>query len=75
MWLPPDCLGQLEDALASDSSIGVVGPLLLSRSEPEQVLSLGISFSERSGRMREDLADELAHQQQETDLQRHDVIE
>jgi GT2 family glycosyltransferase/glycosyltransferase involved in cell wall biosynthesis len=52
VWLPPDCLGQLEDVLVSDATIGIVGPLLLSRSEPEQVLSLGISFSERSGRMR-----------------------
>jgi hypothetical protein len=52
VWLPPDCVGRLEDAGASDPAIGVVGPLLLSRSDPEQVVSLGISFSEWSGRMR-----------------------
>ena len=51
VWLPPDCVGRLEDALACPT-LGVVGPLLLSRSDPELVASLGISFSELSGRMR-----------------------
>lgn len=52
VWLPPDCTDRLEQLLASDPAIGVVGPRLLSRSDPEHVLSLGISFSELSGRMR-----------------------
>lgn len=52
VWVPPDCIDRLERILASDSTIGVVGPLLLSRSNPEHVLSAGISFSEFSGRMR-----------------------
>lgn len=52
VWVPPDCVGRLEDAMTAASALGVVGPILLSRSDPERVASLGISYSESSGRMR-----------------------
>jgi len=52
VWLPPNCLEQLEQFLREDPAIGIVGPRLMSRADPDHVLSLGISFSEFSGRMR-----------------------
>src|SRR5262249_652618 len=52
VWLPPDCVERLERRLGSGPAIVVVGPGLVARTDPEHVLSLGISFSELSGRMR-----------------------
>lgn len=50
--LPPDSLARLEEALAAAPDLGIVGPLILSRSEPEQVASDGMTFSRWTGRMR-----------------------
>ncbi|MGH7322686.1 MAG: glycosyltransferase [Candidatus Rokuibacteriota bacterium] len=50
--LPPETLGRLWATLGADPRLGIVGPILVSRSDPERVRSLGMSFSRRSGRMR-----------------------
>jgi GT2 family glycosyltransferase len=50
--LAPAAIAQLVAALNADSSIGIAGPVLLSREEPDQIASAGIAFSTRSGRMR-----------------------
>ena len=50
--LGPDAVGSLLRAVEQDSDIGVAGPVLLSREEPDQVSSAGISFSLRTARMR-----------------------
>ena len=50
--LEPNAIERLADAMRRDRSLGIVAPVLLSREEPDQVSSAGISFSERTGRMR-----------------------
>ncbi len=49
---PPQTLARLEEALASNPALGIVGPLVCSRTEPTRVASGGIAFSRASGRMR-----------------------
>jgi len=48
----PDAIDGLAAALASDRDIGIAGPVLLSREEPDRIASAGIAFSTRTGRMR-----------------------
>ena len=48
----PDALQQMEDVLLTDPRIGIVGPVLLSRAQPELVSSMGIRFDALTGRMR-----------------------
>jgi GT2 family glycosyltransferase/glycosyltransferase involved in cell wall biosynthesis len=50
--VPPDCVDRLERCLGSTSSVGIAGPVVLWRSEPDWVASLGISYRPTSGRMR-----------------------
>ena len=50
--VPADCIGTLERALAADRAAGIAGPVVLARSRPDTVASLGISYNERTGRMR-----------------------
>jgi GT2 family glycosyltransferase/glycosyltransferase involved in cell wall biosynthesis len=50
--IPPDCIGRLEDALKKTGGAGIAGPVILSRSEPGRVASMGISYAPASGRMR-----------------------
>ena len=50
--VPADMLGQLEKALDGDHLLGIVGPLVLSSTNPECVESAGIAYSRRTGRMR-----------------------
>ena len=50
--LAPDSIDYLIGAMESDPSLGVAAPVLQSREEPDHVSSAGISFSERTGRMR-----------------------
>lgn len=51
--LAPDAIEVLLAGMAADDSIGVAAPLLLSREEPGRVASAGISYSRRTGRMRQ----------------------
>ena len=49
--VPPDCLELLEACLAATPAAGIAGPVVLSRSEPDRIASLGMSYGPRSGRM------------------------
>jgi GT2 family glycosyltransferase/glycosyltransferase involved in cell wall biosynthesis len=50
--VPPDCVERLEQCLEEPPEAGIVGPVLLSRSEPDRLLSLGLAFEPSTGRMR-----------------------
>jgi GT2 family glycosyltransferase len=50
--VPPDCIGQLEAALAARPDTGIAGPLVLSRSLPDVVGSSGVDYNRGTGRMR-----------------------
>ena len=50
--LAPDAIGHLRTTIEQSVNTGVVAPVLLSREEPDHVSSAGISFSQRTGRMR-----------------------
>jgi GT2 family glycosyltransferase len=50
--VPPDCLERLEQALALRPDAGIAGPIVLARSDPGRVASLGMSYARSSGRMR-----------------------
>lgn len=50
--LPPDCVEQLEAALDAHADAGIVGPVLVDRTRPDTLLSRGLSFDPRSGRVR-----------------------
>lgn len=50
--VPPDCIERLEDCLNATPAAGIAGPVVLSRSEPDRIASLGMSYRPRSGRMR-----------------------
>jgi GT2 family glycosyltransferase/glycosyltransferase involved in cell wall biosynthesis len=50
--LHPDALGHLERALGVDPSLGIVGPVVLSREEPDLIASAGMRYGRNSGRMR-----------------------
>ncbi len=51
-FLPPECLGHLESTLDGNPGLGIVGPAIVARSSPPTILSAGISYSPRSGWMR-----------------------
>jgi GT2 family glycosyltransferase len=48
----PDCIERLGRCLALTPNAGIVGPVVVTRSNPSIVESLGMEYSERSGRMR-----------------------
>ena len=50
--VPPDAIGRLEGALASDPHLGAVGPVVLSRTDPSRVATRGMSYTFGTGRMR-----------------------
>jgi GT2 family glycosyltransferase len=50
--VPPDCVERLEASLAATPGAGIAGPVVLARSEPDCIASLGISYRPGSGRMR-----------------------
>jgi GT2 family glycosyltransferase/glycosyltransferase involved in cell wall biosynthesis len=50
--IPPDCLERLEECLAAMPDAGIAGPVVLSRSAPDRIASLGMSYSPLTGRMR-----------------------
>ena len=49
---PPDMLGTLERALDAEPDLGIVGPMILSMSDPGRVQSIGIAYTKSTGRMR-----------------------
>jgi hypothetical protein len=50
--LAPHAIEQLLAAMDQNPQLGIVAPVVLSREEPDHVATAGISFSERTGRMR-----------------------
>src|SRR5262249_16092334 len=50
--LSADSLGLLQEALDGDPTLGIVGPTIVSRANPEVVLSRGMRFLAMTGRMR-----------------------
>ena len=51
--VPPDCAGLLEKCLTATPDAGIAGPVILQRSDPSRVSSLGLSYDGRTGRMRQ----------------------
>jgi GT2 family glycosyltransferase len=51
--IAPDAIDHLLAAMASDDTVGIAGPLLLSRERPGLIASAGIVYSRRTGRMRQ----------------------
>lgn len=49
----PDCIARLERVLADDPEVGIAGPAIRSRADSKTILSLGLQYSPRSGRMRD----------------------
>jgi GT2 family glycosyltransferase/glycosyltransferase involved in cell wall biosynthesis len=50
--VPPDCVTRLERSFAEAPDAGIAGPVVLARSDPGQIASLGMSYAPASGRMR-----------------------
>jgi GT2 family glycosyltransferase len=50
--VPPDAVERLEAALDATADAGIAGPVILARSEPNRVASLGMSWAPVTGRMR-----------------------
>ena len=50
--VPPDMLGTLEQALDADPHLGIVGPVIVSMNDPDLVQSIGIAYTQWTGRMR-----------------------
>jgi len=48
----PDCLARLDHVLKSVPGAGIAGPMLVDRSVPETISSLGLSYHPTTGRMR-----------------------
>ena len=52
VFVPPDCLERLETGLDGSTGAGIGGPVVRSRSDPDRIASLGMSYSPGTGRMR-----------------------
>lgn len=52
VFVPPDCVARLEEALEAGDHVGIAGPVVLSRSSPGTVSTLGMDYRADTGRMR-----------------------
>jgi GT2 family glycosyltransferase/glycosyltransferase involved in cell wall biosynthesis len=50
--VPPDAVEHLERCLGATPGAGIAGPVVLARSEPDRIASLGMSYAPSTGRMR-----------------------
>jgi GT2 family glycosyltransferase len=50
--VPPDCVGEMLRTFDADTTVGITGPLLRSRTVPIRIESAGITYNETTGRMR-----------------------
>ena len=50
--VPPDTLGELLAVTETSPSAGIVGPVVMTRGEPDRVESLGMRYDRATGRMR-----------------------
>jgi len=51
--VPPDCVAEIDRAIAASPRAGIAGPVVLSRSEPDRMTSLGMTYAPATGRMRD----------------------
>ena len=52
VFVPPDVLGGLEQVMEATPAAGIVGPVVMTRGEPDRVESLGMRYHSVTGRMR-----------------------
>ena len=52
VFVPPDVLGGLEHVMEATPAAGIVGPVVMTRGEPNRVESLGMRYHSVTGRMR-----------------------
>ncbi len=52
VFVPPDCVERLEATLQRRRDAGIVAPVVVSRSDPGRVATLGMSYHPLTGRMR-----------------------
>lgn len=52
VFVPPDCVARLEQALVRSPNAGIAGPMVLARSDPGRIASLGMAYVPGTGRMR-----------------------
>ena len=50
--LAPDAIDRLLAIMNADPAVGIAGPVVVSREEPDRIASAGIAFSAETGRMR-----------------------
>lgn len=50
--IPPNTVGQLEHVMEATPDAGIVGPVVMARSQPDCVESLGMRYHSATGRMR-----------------------
>jgi GT2 family glycosyltransferase/glycosyltransferase involved in cell wall biosynthesis len=50
--VPPDAVEHLDRCLDTTPDAGIAGPVVLARSEPDRIASLGMSYAPSTGRMR-----------------------
>ena len=50
--VPPDGVAGLERALDADPRLGAVGPVVLARTDPSAIATVGMSYHPVTGRMR-----------------------
>jgi GT2 family glycosyltransferase/glycosyltransferase involved in cell wall biosynthesis len=50
--VPPDLIGRLERAMVANPSLGAVGPVVIFRTNPSVIASMGMSYNAATGRMR-----------------------
>lgn len=50
--VPPDCVERLERCLDATPGSGIAGPVVLARSDPDRIASIGMSYDGWNGRMR-----------------------
>jgi len=50
--VPPDAVEHLERCLEATPDAGIAGPVVVARSEPDRIASLGMSYAPSTGRMR-----------------------
>jgi len=50
--VPPDCVGHLEASLERMVRPAIVSPVVLARTDPSHIASLGMSYDARTGRMK-----------------------
>ena len=51
VWVPPDSIDHLERALDGGVNAGIAGPVVVARSAPDRIASIGMTYTPSTGRM------------------------